>query len=259
MDLYEDYFAGLMPDWMGAPGRTFARGVGHYLDAIRASYIRAANVRFDRFDTDYSGTLPERGADARICRHPFETEQSYRARIAARWQTKPWAGTSKGVLDDLVALGFDGEETYVVDGADGATYVGGALTMTPGWLEGVGEAYYSKFWIVTSASPWGIDAIGEVGATIGEEGQLIGFAAGTTTEHLTGLRRTAWELKSAHSIPAAAYFVHGGGTIGDDPLQIDGGTAVVRLPLAKFIGEQPPIGSPGLTIGAKPADANCAA
>lgn len=249
-----------MPPWArGLWLLRFVRAVGRYVDALHGFLLIAARMRFIRYDDPIDGALQYHGDNAKMCRYPSETDGNYRARISNRWTSKRWAGTGKGVLDELTAFGFGAETTIVADQADSYGYVSGTLTAFEGWFDGT-STNYSHFWIATTSPPWGLGDWGD--ATDGTWGDGIWGIDGSA-DQLLALQRAVWESKSVHSLPAEAVLAYTGDVWGGDPslwgsdgtVYADAETA--RIPLSYAWGTDGDWGDEG-EWRARPEGAVCA-
>ncbi len=122
--------------------------------------------------------LDKLGAKFKIERYDGESQDSYRARLVAAWETWELAGSAEGVEAQLVAA----------FGCDARTWMIHELDFGPDPL-----AMYSEFWVVI--------------------GPNLGTFAGTSTHVLTA-KRIILKWKSAHSYPVELLALTGAPILG---------------------------------------------
>jgi hypothetical protein len=103
----------LVPSFLQKPwGKRWNETMGDQADLQVNAAQQAVSAAF--VDTCPNDALAPLGASSDMDRYPADTDASYRARIAARWDTWPMAGTYDGVKGQLQAFGFPSVEIYDV-------------------------------------------------------------------------------------------------------------------------------------------------
>jgi hypothetical protein len=98
MTLYADFQPGLYPTGLAGPyGTAWGRSQGAMKDRVITLAIDAVDAGLVlRCPAD---ALPLLGEDVALPRLPLDTDDSYRSRVSAAWDTWPWAGTRTGLLN----------------------------------------------------------------------------------------------------------------------------------------------------------------
>jgi hypothetical protein len=183
--------------WMQGPVMgAYLAACGDALDLVLDGLRQAVAARFvSETPADALGWI---GAERLLPRYPADTDDTYRARLAAAWEVWQLAGTAAGILAALAACGF----------ADAAIYTARDAT-PPGessWPPDGDTANWSRFWVfldVSTSNPfawqptvwtharrWGGGATWGSTATVGEVALV------------RGVIRT---LKAAHEVCAGLY------------------------------------------------------
>lgn len=148
-----------------------------HLEGIRQAVLAGS------LDQSPDDALPYEGSDTMLERYPLETSASHRARLQARWETWPWAGTEQGLLAQLAASGYPGTEIY--DDAD--------------WHREP-QPWWSQFWVVF---PEGTHTVGyyhlwdETGLYWDED---IVWSSDRTSEQVSAFRKIVQEWRPAHVV-----------------------------------------------------------
>ena len=93
------------PPWLKGPnGQRWLRGIGQSLDANVDRCRQAIKASFPALAP--SDALPVLGDEISMPRGMVETEDAYRARLAAAWTIWPFAGTAFGLLMSMYYAGY---------------------------------------------------------------------------------------------------------------------------------------------------------
>lgn len=200
---YEAWQPGDVPSWLQGP-----RGLAWFAAHGRAKdlMVQAARVAVKTgFVHDCpADALPHHGAARLLPRYPGDTDDTYRARLAAAWDLWEWAGTRHGLLLMLEAMGFPHAAIYNVRDATPPGEVS--------WPPDGDTANWSRFWVFLDAT---VDnPFGWVKRTWGSgwrygDGSTWGSTA--TRDQINLLRATIRLFKPAHAVCAGIYVDFAGG------------------------------------------------
>lgn len=186
----------LAPPWLQKPRGKELNGVlGLAKDQIVDAVKWAIKARFVLLCPP--DALDHLGFERLIERYPVDTIDSYRARLAAAWETWTYAGTSRGMLAAFHAAGFDSVNLYDVHTGPGDFGT---------WPPDANPANWSRFWIELYPGAndfaflhWRNTRWGEAGLKWGD-GHAWGITA--TRAHVAWVRSIARKWKPAHTICA---------------------------------------------------------
>lgn len=103
---YERWLVDLMPPaFQGERGTAMISALGAALEVElqRAKLIMLARL----LKTAPTSALNLLGEDRQISRYPDEPAEAFRARALAAWETYPWGGTIRGLIEALRAAGYN--------------------------------------------------------------------------------------------------------------------------------------------------------
>lgn len=202
MKTFEQYVRDLVPWWMLGDWGTFFDALGFFADIAWKDTREAARVRFaDRCPPD---ALQYAAREAQVPTFlDLDTQGEIRTRIQTAWDWHAKVATEPGFDDLFAILGFDPDETSVLDSSNG-----------PHWFT---ETWWSAFAIVTrNPLDWGLrdetwDEFDAAGLTWNQR-DALGLAWDYTAPAslFSQLREFMWNEKWTHAIPA--YFVCSFGT-----------------------------------------------
>lgn len=170
------------PPWLlGEWGTKLITVIGQTLDDAYTEAFEAGAAGSVDAPTFPADALPLLGSERNIERYPAETDDEYKGRVKAAWDSWQQAGTMR-IVEELEYLGFEAEIKEV---------------HTAGWDWDGDTDNWSRFWVVITGHPWSESVIGEVGRKFGEG--VIGCDA--TQAEAGTLIRLIRKWKPGHMFP----------------------------------------------------------
>ena len=222
--------ARLRPPLNGPQGETWANVLGGIQDQELALLRVAALSRFP-------ATCPDDGLDLLgqafdLGRFPGESNDAYRARLAAAWPTYDIAGSAQAIVASLQAYGF-------VD-----------VLVLPVWqapapfLPESSSTSYSEFYVFLGPDmgTTGILPLILGSWTLGSSpGSTLGSSA--TVAQITAAKRQILRWKAAHGLPIRVFLLFGSQSASAAP-------ALCQYQIGRCLGDTLTIlGSPGFVLG----------
>jgi len=172
MGTFRDYVSSVLPRPFDAELSAGWFGVLHGLtgDLLAQAMSDAVRMPWLLDPKSPDDVLPFVGNERGLPRYPGESVASYRARLVAAWEAHKFAGSAKGIEDQLAAYGYPGKVSFF-PGRDGP--------------HGEPAPYWSQFWItfptgthpITSEGPPWDSFNWDDGTTWGPVGYTPEFAA----------------------------------------------------------------------------------
>jgi hypothetical protein len=161
---YKDFLEAIAPSWLLNPrGRRWVRALGDGPDSQLTRVKEAVLARMPLLAPE--DALAALGNERVIPRGGSETAANYAARIAAAWDTWPWAGTPYGMLRAFWAGGYTNVKLEIAHGKQFSLDANGALVTTalPGgsWEFDPLGTFWSKFLVLFTAplpAGWSLSA-----------------------------------------------------------------------------------------------------
>jgi Phage tail protein (Tail_P2_I) len=183
----------LAPPWLQRRfGAAWMRVHGRAKDLLVDATRQAIKARFVGLCP--ADALEYIGRDRLLERYPVDTDDSYRARLAAAWEAWLFGGTERGVRAALEAAGFGSVTIYT--------------TQSPGYPPDADAANWSRFW-VELAPPFPPYVAWEAvlfGAAPTGSGQLFGagwtWGSTATVADVSFVRSIIRKWKPAHAVCA---------------------------------------------------------
>ena len=219
VETYEQWLARVLPPWLlGEWGSRYVVAIGGLLDTLVAGAKEAAKAGFVGLAP--VDAVPRHGYDRWLPRIPGETDEAWRERLLASWDTLSGIGPRSGFIDLLEA--YMGCTVRVFDVSVDRWPNGTQTTQDDNNLDN-----WSRFWVVFGSDhPWerpvmGADAIGP--------GGLIGITMTETERSL--LRRVVQEYRPAHMVPVEAWITFDLADPSDLLLDHTASSDYIRIPL----------------------------
>lgn len=131
---YVDYQVKKSPSWLSDPvGVGWESSMGLAKNAVAQAATDAVTARFfGNASLSPADALAAAGRDRKLPQLTGETTDAYRARVVSVWSAYQWAGTAKGILDQLAVAGYS--NVKIVENAD---YTGPGADASKWW----------RFWV----------------------------------------------------------------------------------------------------------------
>jgi hypothetical protein len=197
-DNYVDLYAAKMPYWLYGPqGEAWATAWGTLLDGIHDAAVQAVKCRMPLIAP--ADAVPVIANERNFDRVPRETIAQFRERVHNAWEAWRWAGTDKGIVDQLELTGLSAvvvrNNQWVWDSNSGNV-----------------ANYWARFWVVVSAPQWSPDDTW--GSGTWGDGGLWGFDATVTDADIKYVNKTIVKWKHAPTQCVHAIVVMDGGLWG---------------------------------------------
>jgi hypothetical protein len=175
----------LAPSWLrGRYARAFLGVVGRMLDRITDGADAAVKVRFvAQAPVD---ALEYIGSERNLPRYAPDTDDTYRARLAAAWSLYEFAGTRQGILSALSAL-LPTTTIRVIANREWPIPPDGDT------------ANWSRLWVLLSDTPWTSDGNWDDAGTWDDGGV---WDSSATEADVLALRRIVRTWKAGHEVCA---------------------------------------------------------
>ena len=155
------------------------------------------------------------GRDRDLERYPGETDAAYRARLEAAFDAHEWAGTAKGIEDQLTAA---------LTAMGAAAPVVTVLELHEGAYQD--SDWYSLIAVVIQAGPWNRTVAGGPGYRF-TAGVSVAGGSSATPDEISTIKRIVRKWKDCGAYPAVIRVSNGADVAGIDFIA---GTSVARSP-----------------------------
>lgn len=195
------------PPWLyGTQGEAWCTAFGLVFDATHDAAVIAVKCRMPQLAP--ADAVPYIGSERNFDRVPRETIEQYRNRLKSAWEAWRYAGTDKGVVDQLSLTGLTANivrnNQWTVDANAGNV-----------------QYYWARFWVlIDTPTGWASDDVWGTG-TWGSG--LWGLSANITDEDIQYIQKTIVKWKHAPCHCISAIVLLSGGVWGY-PLDDDWGT-----------------------------------
>jgi len=188
------------PSWLyGDTGEAWCTAFGYTLDAIHDACVWAVKARMPLICP--ADAVPYIARERNFDRVPRETIEQFRIRLQDAWAAWRYAGTDKGIVDQLALTGLSANvvrnNQWVYDSNSGNV-----------------AYYWARFWVlIDTPTGWSADDVWGTSGTWGDGG-LWGLSGTMTVEDIQYVNKTIKKWKHAPTQCISAIVLLSGGVWG---------------------------------------------